>query len=97
MICPSLKVPLDITDGLDVVVGEEVWYVLIIKYLAHFRLFHYPLTKLYVKLLVCLIGFFTSQSINFQLCRDASSWVYQYLAVINVSCSRKQHSAADGG
>ena len=35
MIFPSFKEPLDITDGLDVEVGEGS-----IKYLAHFRLFH---------------------------------------------------------
>ena len=41
MICPLLKEPLTIADGLDVVVGEGVWCFLIIKYLAHFRSFHY--------------------------------------------------------
>ena len=35
MICPSLKEPLDITDGLDVVAGEGVWYFLIIKFFAY--------------------------------------------------------------
>ena len=33
-ICPSLKATLDITDGLDVVVGEGVWYFIITKRLT---------------------------------------------------------------
>ena len=40
LICPSLKEPLDMTEGLDVVVREGVWYFPIIKYFAHFRLFN---------------------------------------------------------
>ena len=36
-----------------------------------------------------------SKSKHFQLCRNGSSWVEPVLkAVINVSCSKTQHSAA---
>ena len=36
LIWPSLKEPLDITDSLDVVVGEGVWYFLIITFLLSY-------------------------------------------------------------
>ena len=35
MICPKLKLPLDMTEGQDMVVEGVVQYFLIIKYFAH--------------------------------------------------------------
>ena len=35
MICPKLKLPLDMTEGRDMVVEGVVQYFLIIKYFAH--------------------------------------------------------------
>ena len=61
MICPSLKEPLDITGGLDVVVGR----------VAHFLLFHWSLTKLYL----CLFDLILYVPVNnFSImCWDRSS------------------------
>ena len=81
MICPSLKEPLDIhvIDGVDVVVGEGVWYFL----LSSFSLVPLVINKI-IFLFVCFDSLRPSQHFFIYV------WVYQYSAGINVSCSRKQ-------
>ena len=53
-----------------------VWYVLIINYLAHFCLFHKPLTKI----LVCLFDLNLYVPVNTSSVMLGSVlWVYRYL------------------
>ena len=79
MICPSLTELLDITDGLDVVVREGIWYFLIIKYLAFF--FAYSISHVQNDILVCLFDLILYVPVNnFSM---MLGWVFLGLTVLS--------------